>query len=207
MDTRLFRRPALDLLAGRGQCLLSLNASSRRQQSSYRRSKQRMNIKPDQSFVLSNESPRQDHIIFNPPSSAPSVYHTPLKFLPKDDKRRQLLATTASRLQPAKTELPPKVRPNGNHLPHHHLKEADIEEIYKLHRKDPEAWGCNKLARKFNCSPFFISILLKESGVDDTKRKEERAAKRQAVMDAWGPRRRKAMEDRDKRFDLALMGQ
>jgi hypothetical protein len=36
------------------------------------------------------KGPTSSHIIFNPPASAPNVYHTPLKFLPRTDKRRNL---------------------------------------------------------------------------------------------------------------------
>ncbi|KAK8198224.1 mitochondrial 54S ribosomal mL58 domain-containing protein [Phyllosticta capitalensis] len=34
-------------------------------------------------------------LIYNPPSAMPSVYHTPLKFLPPGDRRRQLAAVQA----------------------------------------------------------------------------------------------------------------
>ena len=206
MDSRLVRRPVLDLLSGRSQCLLSLNASSRRQQSSYRRSKQRLNIKPDSSF-LPRDSPNQDHIIFNPPSSAPSVLHTPLKFLPKEDKRRQLLAATASRFQSSTSTLPPPVYKTQK-FPHHHLTDKDIAEILRLKRQDPEEWTNNKLSRKFNCSHHFISICLDGCGAaGDAERKKAMADQLEAVKSQWGPRRRKAREDRVKRMELALKGE
>ncbi|KAG4429277.1 hypothetical protein IFR05_015244 [Cadophora sp. M221] len=205
MDSRLVRRPVLDLLSGRSQCLLSLNASSRRQQSSYRRSKQRLNIKPDSS-LLSHDGTKQDHIIFNPPSSAPSVLHTPLKFLPKEDKRRQLLV---SRFQSSTTTstLPPPVY-KTQRFPHHHLTDKDIAEILRLKRQDPEEWTNNKLSRKFNCSNHFISICLDGCGAaGDAERKKAMAEELEAVKSQWGPRRRKAREDRAKRFELALKGE
>ncbi|KAK2625002.1 hypothetical protein QTJ16_005371 [Diplocarpon rosae] len=206
MDSRLIRRPTLDFVSGRSPCLLTLNASSRRQQSSYRRSKQRLNIAPDPSFLVSKDSPKQDHIIFNPPSSAPSVYHTPLKFLPKEDKRRQLLAATASKLKPSSSVLGPVLHPQK--VPHHHLSEEDIAEIFRLYRKEPGEWTNTKLARKFNCSSLFISICLSRAGMDEENsvRKAEVAAQAQARRDAWGPRRRKAREDRFKRFEMAKRG-
>jgi hypothetical protein len=34
--------------------------------------------------------PKSSHVIFNPPPAGPNVYHTPLKFLPSNDVRRQL---------------------------------------------------------------------------------------------------------------------
>lgn len=43
--------------------------------------------------------------------------------------------------------------------------------------------------------------------MDDSARKQEMAAKLQAAKEAWGPRRRKAREDRAKRFELAARGE
>ncbi|KUJ15777.1 uncharacterized protein LY89DRAFT_685717 [Mollisia scopiformis] len=206
MDTRLIRRPVLDLLSGRSQCLFSLNAASRRNESSYRRTKQRLNIKPDSSFLNSKHSPNQDHIIFNPPSSAPSVLHTPLKFLPKEDKRRQLLASTATRHQATDSILPPPVHVKRS-VPHHHLSEADVREIQRLKREEPDNWTCAKLARKFNCSTFFVSICLTQCGVDNTQKKKEMQEKLEAIQARWGPRRRKAREERAKRYELANRGE
>lgn len=206
MEFRFIRRPAGDLFSSRTQCLFTLNASSRRQQSSYRRSKQRLNIAPEPSFLLDKSSPKQDHIIFNPPSSAPSVLHTPLKFLPKEDKRRQLLATTAAKLQARQTTLPPPVHATQR-VPHHHLSDKDIEEIHRLKKQEPDVWTNTKLARKFNCSSMFISICFSQSGIDDTKRKAQVKADADAIAARWGPKRTKARADRAKRFELALRGE
>src|SRR5256885_13642591 len=64
-------------------------STSRRYQSSYRRTRSRLNIKPDACFLPSTTE-IHDHILYNPPPSAPNVYHTPTIFLPKSDKRRQI---------------------------------------------------------------------------------------------------------------------
>ena len=200
------RRPITDLFAGRSPYLLYLNPTARRHESSYRRTKQRLNVKPDASFGFSNNSPQQDHIIFNPPSSAPSVLHTPLKFLPKEDKRRQILAATAARhgaSSASSQPLPPPIRPKQAY-PHNHLSEADITEIQRLHASDPETWTNGRLSRKFNCSMLFTTICIKNSGGEPNQNAERRRAKAQAVMAKWGPRRRMAREDRAKRKELAL---
>ncbi len=200
MEFRLLPRPLLELSSGRSHCLFSLNASSRRYESSYRRTQQRLNIKPDPSFLHSKGSPAEDHIIFNPPSSAPSPLQTPAKFLPKEDKRKQLLA-----LKPLfKTRLPPIISPQK--IPHHHLTDKDIAQIQNLKRQNPEAWTNNKLAKKFNCSNHFIETCLAYCGVDNTKRKSEMKAKFEAAEARWGPRRRKAREETQRRFDLAYRG-
>jgi hypothetical protein len=207
MEARLLRRPVASLLLGRPQCLLALNATSSRHESSYRRSKSRLNVKPEPSFLPSySKTPvQQDHIVFNPPSSAPSVLHTPLKFLPKEDKRKQLLVATAQKFSSSQTRLPPPIRAKPK-VPHHHLSDADIAEIIRLKRQDPDEWTNTKLARKFNCSSLFISICLTQCGVDNTKRKLEMKEKLEAVQARWGPRRRKAREEQEKRLKLAFRG-
>ena len=196
MGARLIRRPAIDLLCGRTQCL-SLNTTTRRYESSYRRTKQRLNVRPDSSMILSNNSPKHDHIIFNPPSSAPSVLHTPLKFLPKEDKRRQLLTATSSKT-PGSTRLPPLI-PRTNKIPSHHLTDADIAEIQRLRTSDPVTWSVLKLARKFNCSSRFIIMCASAPEKAELEQK-----KVEAVRAKWGPRRTKAREDRVKRRELIL---
>ena len=197
MRGRFIQRSTVDLLCGRSQCLLSLNTTARRHESSFRRTKQRLNVKPDSSFELSNNSPKHDHIVFNPPSSAPSVLHTPLKFLPKEDKRRQLLEAT-SRRTPGPTRLPPLVSKPS--LPKHHLTDADIAEIQRLRAADPMKWSQNKLAKKFNCSMHFIVICCQTA----PEKKELERSKLQTVKARWGPKRTRAREDRAKRRDLIL---
>ncbi len=205
MDSRLLRRPVIDLLSGRSQCLLSLNATSRRHESSYRRTRHRLNIKPESSFLQSKESPTRDHIIFNPPAAAPSVFHTPIKFLPKEDKRRQLLAATAARVNGTDPILPPEMRTQK--IPHHHLSQEDVAAIQSLNRKEPNVWTNTKLAKKFNCSSTFISICLSQAGgVDTSIRKAEMQAKWEAIKAKWGPRRLKAREDAQKRYEAAYRG-
>jgi len=196
MDMRLLRRPACDLLSGRSCCLLAFNVAARRSESTFQRTKKKLNIKPDSSFVFSRLSPQQDHIIFNPPASAPSVLHTPLKFLPKDDKRRQLLANApSSTLRSSSSSLPPPVIKPKPGYQRHHLSEEDVAEIRRLRTTDPENWTRLKLARKFNCSSLFVGMCC-----EATKEKiEAEKAKLEALKARWGPKRRMAREDRFKR--------
>ncbi|RFU30981.1 hypothetical protein B7463_g5359, partial [Scytalidium lignicola] len=156
MEARLIRRPVSDLLSGNFHPSLSIIQCQRRNESSYRRTKRRLNIAPDASFLPSLSSSKQDHIIFNPPSSAPSVLHTPLRFLPKEDKRRQFLtstsltsATTIGR-NPFSSRLPPLVKRPNPSVQRHHLSEADVAEMRRLYSTDPEQWTRTKLAKKFN---------------------------------------------------------
>ncbi|TAQ89380.1 hypothetical protein B7494_g2264 [Chlorociboria aeruginascens] len=197
MDVQLFGRPALELLSKRLRRIISLNTATRRHESSFRRTKKALNIPPAASFLLSKNSPIQDHIIFNPPPSAPSVLHTPLKFLPKEDKRRQLLVDSASKF--TRTPLPPPIQRPKPDLQRHHLSEADVEEIRRLRTENPEKWSRNKLAKKFNCSSLFIVSICE---APESKQELEKA-KVEAVRARWGPRRTMAREDRVKRLALS----
>lgn len=172
----------------------------RRHESSARRSTKRLRTKPDPSF-LSSVSPNsiRDHIVFNPPSSAPSVYHTPAAFLPPDDPRRQLLALSLSHANPYEQptrRLPPPVR--EPYEKKYHLREAEIEEIRRLRTEDPFTWTRNKLAEKFDCSQFFVGIICEAS----KERMEQQKQKLESVKERWGRRRRYAREDRAKRRQL-----
>lgn len=189
------------------QYLSPLNTASRRHESSYRRNKSRLNVKPDQSFLITSGSPQEDHIIFNPPSSAPSVFHTPLKFLPPSDKRKEFLAATANRMGFSQTKLPPPMRPKEINILRGHLTEAEIKQIQNLNNKDPNTWTNRTLARKFNCSSEFVSVCLRHAGGDPSARKAEMKAKWEYISSQWGPRRKKAREDRQKRWDAALRGE
>ncbi|EAW09145.1 mitochondrial 54S ribosomal protein mL58 [Aspergillus clavatus NRRL 1] len=163
----------------------------RRSQSTYRRTKQRLRVKPDASFgFTSNRS--QDHIIFNPPSSAPSVYHTPTKFLPADDIRKTL-RTSASTNHERPEELPTVYKSPTEKK--YHLTPSDIEEIRKLRLTDPMTWSRWKLAKRFDCSPMFIGMVCEAS----PQKKEIQKQVLEAVQSRWGTKRRMAREDRQLR--------
>ncbi|KAF2231770.1 hypothetical protein EV356DRAFT_506615 [Viridothelium virens] len=173
----------------------------RRQESTARRLRQRLRIKPEPSFA--ETIPTQDHIIYNPPSSAPSVYHTPFKFLPQNDKRRQRLAaaTTSSPFafsaptsdNSTSSTLPPPLRAPVQKR--YHLTSADFDEIRRLRIEDPLKWSNIALAKKFQCSTVLIPMIcsvpkevkqIREKELEDIKQK-------------WGPKKRAAREDRARR--------
>jgi hypothetical protein len=166
----------------------SLALGFRRNQSSYRRTKQRLRVKPEASFDPSHQS--RDHIIHNPPSSAPSVYHTPSKFLPANDVRRSssptTVATNAEDLPGVYRSMPERK---------YHLTPSDIEEIRNLRLNDPMTWSRNKLAKRFECSPVFIAMVCQAS----PEKREIQARILEAVQSRWGPKRRMAREDRQLR--------
>ncbi|KAJ5116489.1 hypothetical protein N7456_000837 [Penicillium angulare] len=167
----------------------SLSLGTRRYQSSYRRTKQRLRVKPDASFGSSQQV--GDHIIHNPPSSAPSVYHTPNKFLPSNDARKAM-RTQASAGYNA-TELPNVHKVEAERK--YHLNPSDIEEIRKLRLADPMMWSRHKLAKRFECSPLFIAMVCEASA----EKKQIQKQVLEAVQSRWGPKRRMAREDRQLR--------
>ena len=178
------------------RCLLRTSVVPRRHESSFRRTKQRLRVKPDPSFASSGNY-TQDHIVFNPPSSAPSVYHTPSKFLPPNDRRRQLIADIPGQAPPSQTtKLPPSVR--KPYEKQYHLTAADMEEIRRLRRENPDVWTRDKLAKKFKCSNLFVGIVCEAS----PERKKSQQQILEAVKLKWGRRRRIAREDRAKRREL-----
>lgn len=173
---------------------------TRRHEASARRTTKRLRTKPDPSFTSSiPPQNRQDHIVFNPPSSAPSPYHTPAVFLPPNDPRRTLLAKShhyANPYQDPERRLPPPVR--KPYEKKYHLTEKEILNIRKLRSENPHLWTRKILAEHFKCSQFFVGMICEAS--NDKKAEEERTLS--AVKDHWGKRRRYAREDRQKRREL-----
>lgn len=188
-----------------------------RHKSTFRRTRKALRVKPDPSFLPSKTEP-QDHIIFNPPSSAPNVYHTPLKFLPKGDPRRKFHSaaspqpppsasdtpspiveeapqTTLASIASTRTRLPPPVRPR--HEKKYHLAEPEIEEMRRLRAEDPRQWTRIRLAEKFECSQFFVSLCCSAPGM-----KAEMEERAEAARAKWGRRKREAREDRVTRRNL-----
>jgi hypothetical protein len=186
-----------------------------RHESSTRRHRKLLALPEAPSYTSNTSAPT---LVFNPPSSAPNVYHTPLKFLPKEDKRRQLFKAAeqyASRDAHSKQTsaiaapgtplhtsgfLPP--RPSAN-LPAplrqpyektYHLTEAEVAEIRRLRSKDPEQWTRVRLAEKFGCSQFFVGLVAKNEGKGERVESGHEEQRRK-----WGVRRREAREDRGRR--------
>lgn len=83
-----------------------------------------LRLPPAASFARA--SSKHDHIIFNPPSSAPNVYHTPPKFLPASDPRRKLYSkAAAASANPPGTS--PVARPSGRSVTSHPSPDPSAE--------------------------------------------------------------------------------
>jgi hypothetical protein len=142
-------------------------------------------------------------------------------FLPKEDKRRQLYTTalnystaTAQRRQNSPIAAPGTPLHTSSHLPprptaslptpvrepyekKYHLTDKEIAEIRQLRTEDPYTWTRVKLAEKFECSQFFVGMIVKapEKAIEVEK---GHAQKRKM----WGRRRKEAREDRVRRKEL-----
>ena len=187
--------------------------SCRRHTSSFRRTRKALRVKPDASFAPS-ATETQDHIVFNPPSSAPNVYHTPQKFLPQNDPRRRLsaIAPTSSSSTPPSTPgnasgtaqqptntsgmgVSTVLRPRQEKK--YHLTPAQVDEIRKLRAEDPKMWTRVRLAEKFECSQFFVSLCCSSPEIKEQRDKELEEIKRK-----WGRKKTEAREDRQTRKAL-----
>ncbi|KAI1360380.1 hypothetical protein F5Y08DRAFT_331621 [Xylaria arbuscula] len=216
METRQALRPLCSSLsshattaspsAARSSAFRSI-ANGRRHQSTTARTKKALKIPPHPDFLTPQSG--QNHIIYNPPAAAPSVYHTPFKFLPKSDPRRQanlsqLVRSSvdlhASRASASATTLPPVSR--APHVKKYNVTREQVEEMRQLRADDPVTWSVHKLADKFECSPFFVMMCCKASPEHKEKEKE----RLEAIKARWGTIRTKARQEREKRKVLLAHG-
>lgn len=153
-------------------------------------------------------TPRGDTVVYNPPSAAPNVFHTPAIFLAKDDPRRALYArqqqlrsqeagAAAKTPEEIEASLPPAVhRPPEKR---YNVGPKEIEEMRALRTADDATWTTGTLAKKFDCSRWFVNQVVRSSWERRVQLREEEM-RRRAVL--WGPRRTKARQDRVKRKAL-----
>lgn len=183
-----------------------------------RRTTKALRTKPSPSAFPSAKKnvPPNDHIVFNPPPTLPSPYHTPPLFMPMEDPRRTLLQESHLHNNPyapapnnpyaawiskptTKTaptrDLPPPVRLGDLKPKVYQLTAEDVAEIRRLRGADPFQNTVIKLAKQFQCSEKFIALC----GPKNPERKKWAVDNLQAVKDRWGPKRRHAREERTKR--------
>jgi hypothetical protein len=165
-------------------------------------------VPPHPSFLISSGQPKSDHIIYNPPSSEPSIFHTPFKFLPKNDPRRRAnLPALFSSLAPSPTtnKLPPLLPylPTQEQPKIHHLTPEDVTEMRRLRAEDPLTNSVIALSQRFGCSKMFVMMCCHAPKEHQDRHKERLAAARER----WGPKRAKAREDRVRRKEMLLRGE
>lgn len=120
----------------------------------------------------------------------------PVSFLPKNDASKSLIEQLRAEDRLKGDHAPPvlasKSTMNGKT---YHLKPSDIEQIQKLRSQDPEKNTRKALAKQFNVSPLFISIVSSAS----TSRKQEMASRLTEIQANWHDKRAAARSDRIKR--------
>jgi hypothetical protein len=79
----------------------------------------------------------------------------------------------------------------------YHLSPAQVEEIRKLRAEDPKLWTRVRLAEKFECSQFFVSLCCSSPEIKEQRDKELEEIKRK-----WGRKKTEAREDRQTRKAL-----
>ncbi|TLD30947.1 hypothetical protein PspLS_02555 [Pyricularia sp. CBS 133598] len=216
-------RPALAALPSSTPAM-----QQRRTKATTNRTKRALNIPPHPSFLGGSSSDAsgadagQDVVIFNPPSSEASVYHTPFKFLPKSDPRRR--ANMAALFEASATVKFPEgaqeaadrtiaaLRMQPKHLPtvnmgtkKNKLTAKQVAEIRRLRAEDPVQNSVQRLAVKFNCSKVFIMIVTGTKEKTDHKKRMERQLDK--LKARWGPKKAKARTDRYKRTEMLYRGE
>ncbi|KAL8288866.1 hypothetical protein RB597_000784 [Gaeumannomyces tritici] len=177
------------------------------------RLKRALNIPPHPDFLIDPSRSQGDVVIFNPPASEPSVYHTPFKFLPKNDpRRRSNLANLFTSVYPSKSPhtgdaaaLPvdslPAVKTPTSRL----VTEAEVREMREKRLSDPKRWSVTVLAREYKTTKPFV--MLATGTAKMTAHKREMQAELDKVKERWGPKKIKAREDRDRRREMMFNGE
>ncbi|KAI6092169.1 mitochondrial ribosomal protein subunit L20-domain-containing protein [Hypoxylon rubiginosum] len=208
METRSLLQPLLRCLfkssssaTTRISATVATSPASRRHQSTTSRTKRALKIAPHPSFLRSPSSDSASRVIYNPPSSSASVYHTPFKFLPRSDPRRQAnltqLLRTSSDHPPSSGQLPPELEAP---TPKYNVTREQVDEMRRLRADDPEAWSVHRLAERFGCTPYFVMMCCRA----DRDHRDRERARLDAVKARWGPIRAAAREERKKRKALLL---
>ena len=96
----------------------------------------------------------------------------------------------------AAVPLPPSINPFRPKT--YHLGTAEIAEIRRLRSLDPFEWTRKRLAEKFGCTEFFVGMCVPA----DQERTDWHERNLEAAKDRWGPKRRRARDERRKRREL-----
>ncbi|KAK2068324.1 hypothetical protein P8C59_002967 [Phyllachora maydis] len=238
MEVQLLRRPvASSCFSKTTQSMLKLRPptapsppslyarATRRHASSAKRTKRALNLPPHPSFLTSHDDKLGTRIIFNPPASEASVYHTPFKFLPKTDPRRRAnlsslfgkstavaaspgpASPTTALAEPAVTDaavLPENLPLATKGVPKKYtVTEADLHEMRRLRALDPATYSVATLAQRFNCTKLFIQMCCSSS----REHKEQMQKLKEEKESRWGPRKKAAVAARRRRTEMLYNGE
>lgn len=177
-----------------------------RQKATASRTKRALNIPPHPSFLAADAASEQDTIVFNPPAAAPSVYHTPFKFLPRSDPRRRAnLASLFESHFGAGARSPDGLPVLAEHRVSDRgpITKPEVEEMRALRAEDPQKWTVRALSNKFDMPMGFIMACCQapREKIEFERRKME------LIRQRWGPAKRKAMEERGRRREMLYRGE
>jgi len=96
---------------------------------------------------------------------------------------------------PDTARLPPALKDPAEKK--YHLTEVEVAEIRRLRAEDPHTWTRKRLAEKFDCSQFFVSIVAKNEQAGKEYEQRLEAAKKR-----WGAGRTLARHERGRRKEL-----
>lgn len=208
-------RPAAQLLSAASRRPAFLPLCPVRGHKTTARTKRALKIAPHPSFLPDRSAafPAAESIIYNPPASEASLYHTPFLFLPPEDPRRQAIlearGDSGGDAHPPRTstsstdaDLPPAMRYHRRE-PRYHLKEEDMVEMRRLRLEDPVQWSVGHLAQRFDCSPIFVRMVAPAP----PGHVEWLEGKLQRKMARWGDKKRQAREDRKRRAEMLYRGE
>lgn len=179
------------------------------------RTRRALNIAPHPSF-LSADMLNRDTIIFNPPSSSASVYHTPFKFLPKTDPRRRAnlaslfeshfggASAAAAAPKPVDaSQMGPLVMQAPVFAERPPVTKEEVEEMRQLRTSDPYQWTVKRLSEKYQIPQAFVMACCQapKEKIEFERKKLELASQR------WGAIKRKAKEDKAKRREMLYRGE
>ncbi|KAF8610036.1 hypothetical protein BDV93DRAFT_539951 [Ceratobasidium sp. AG-I] len=129
--------------------------------------------------------------IHNPPSSVPTPHS--LTTAPASP----LLSKRTANTNIDTSLLPPEIRPKATSAGPK-LTQPQIEEMRKLRLQDPKTNSCQVLARKYGCSPVFVSMVA-PLPADQRKELEK---DQNAIRGQWGDRKQLIREIRKRRREF-----
>jgi hypothetical protein len=137
-----------------------------------------------------NVKPNYKPGLYHHPSPSIAKVDTPDAFLPLSDPRKGLNITGKPKVDIQ--NAPSLSTPREQKL---NLTPKEVQEIQTLRMSEPEKWTRKALAKKFDVSPFTIS-LVSDANPD---RKLEMQSRLQTIKASWGEKRQRARADREKR--------
>ncbi|OBZ68684.1 hypothetical protein A0H81_11173 [Grifola frondosa] len=137
------------------------------------------------------ELPEKLTFIHRPPPTAP----TPFSYT--TSPASPLLRGSPA---PAAAALPPTLRTDKPEKPR--VSDEDLALIRKLRVEDPFMWTRGALAKRFNCTPWFIGQVTSMKRADRKKALALRAQEHEHFRERWGEKRSMIVEIRRKRKEF-----